>query len=69
MQSFQQQVSVVNKYNIRRYYGTHYDERYLDLQGEPRRKKEKELIPGLKKQQYGFTSSRDISSAIKSLTS
>ena len=33
MQSFQQQVSVVNKYNIRRHYETHHAERYLGLQG------------------------------------
>jgi len=33
MQSFQQQVSVVNKYNIRCHYETHHAERYLGLQG------------------------------------
>jgi len=33
-----QQVSVVNKYNIRRRYETHA-KRYLGLQGQPRREK------------------------------
>jgi len=58
-----QLVSVVNKYNIRRHYETHHAERYLGLQGQPRREKVKELIPGLKKQQSVFTSGRDISAA------
>jgi len=58
-----QQVSVVNKYNIRRQYETHHADRYLGLQGQPRRAKVKELIAGLKKQKSVFTSSRDISAA------
>ena len=49
--------------NIRRHYETHHAERYLGLQGQPRREKEKELIAGLKKQQSVFVSSRDISAA------
>ena len=58
-----QQVSVVNKYSIRRRYETHHADRYLGLQGKPRREKVKELIAGLKKQKSVFTSSRDISAA------
>ena len=58
-----QQVSVVNKYSIRRPYETHHADRYLGLQGQPRREKVKELIAGLKKQKSVFTSSRDISAA------
>jgi len=58
-----QQVSVVNKYNIRRQYETHHAEIYRGLQGQPRREKVKELIAGLKKQKSVFTSSRDISAA------
>ena len=58
-----QQVSVVKKYNNRRHYETNHAERYRGLQGQPRREKVEELIAGLKKQQYVFTSSRDISAA------
>jgi len=58
-----QQVSVWNKYNIRRHYETHHAESYLGLQGQPRREKGKELIAGLKKKQSVLTSSRDISAA------
>ena len=49
-----QLVSVVNKYNIRRHYETHHAERYLGLQGQPRREKVKELIAGLKKTEVCF---------------
>jgi len=58
-----QQVSVVNKYNIQRHYETHHADRYLSLQGQPRRGKVKELIADLKKQKSVFTSNRDISAA------
>ena len=58
-----QQVSVVNKYRIRRRYETHHADRYLSLQGQPRTEKVKELIAGLKKQKSVFTSSRDVSAA------
>ena len=44
-----QQVSVLNKYNIRHHCETHHAERYFGLQGQPRREKVKELIAGLKK--------------------
>jgi len=56
-----QQVSVLNKYSIRRRYETHHADRYLGLQGQPRREKVKEVIAGLKIQKSVFTSSRDIS--------
>jgi len=58
-----QQVSVVNKYSIQRRYETPHANRYLGLQGQPRKEKVKKLIAGLKKQQSVFTSSRDISVA------
>ena len=57
-----QQVSV-NTYSIRRRYETHHADRYLGLQGQPRIEKVKELIAGLKKQEFVFTSSRDICAA------
>jgi len=49
-----QQVSVVKKYGIRRRYETHHADRYLGLQGQPRREKVKELIAGLKKTEVCF---------------
>jgi len=58
-----QQVSVVKKYDIRLHYETLHAERYRGLQGQPRREKLKELIAGLKTQQYVFTSRLDISAA------
>ena len=51
-------------YSIRRRFETHHADRYLGLQGQPRREKEKELIAGLKKQKSVFTSSRDTSTAV-----
>jgi len=55
--------SVVKEYNIRRHYETHHAQRYLGLQGQPRREKVKELIADLKKRQSIFASGPDISAA------
>lgn len=56
-------VAVLKEYNLRRHYVSFHAHKYDNFQGQQRKEKVDELLSRLKKQQYGFTPSRDISDA------
>ena len=56
-----QHVAVLQEYSIRRHYDTHHRDKFHNLQGQLRKDKIHDLLAGLKKRQYAFTRSRDVS--------